>query len=257
MYRILTFVLTLIPLLAAPAVAQEDNRILLRWYGHSFFQLESPQGVRVAFDPHAIEEYGLPAVSAEFALISHPHEDHNQSAALANRQQVKELQAVKGELRRALWVNIDETSKDVRMHTLPAAVGTYHDRTNGRDRGKNGVFIVDVAGVRFVHLGDLGHTLSDQQAKALGDVDVLMIPVGGIYTINGSDAKKIVEQIKPKRYVIPMHFGTEVYDYLLSPEEFLDGQEKIKDLSKTNVLVIDPEAKVEGSPEIVRLGWKK
>ena len=77
---------------------------------------------------------------------------------------------------------------------------------------RNGVFIIEVDGWRIVHLGDLGHYLTPAQLKRIGPVDVLMIPVGGIYTLNGKWAKKVVDQIKPKEYIFPMHYGTKVFD---------------------------------------------
>jgi L-ascorbate metabolism protein UlaG (beta-lactamase superfamily) len=83
-----------------------------------------------------------------------------------------------------------------------------------------------VDGWRVCHLGDVGHLLTPAQLKKIGAVDVLMVPVGGIYTVNGSEARKLVEQIKPKEYVFPMHHATKVYDDLLPPAEFVDGQER-------------------------------
>ena len=114
-------------------------------------------------------------------------------------------------------------------------------------------------GLHIVHLGDLGHFLSDEQIKQIGPVDVLMIPVGGIYTLNGSDAKKVIEQLKPKRYILPMHYGTKVFDDLLPLDEFLDGQKPtlIKNFDTTNELTIDPTAAPPREPLIAILHWEK
>src|SRR6202020_2547691 len=87
--------------------------------------------------------------------------------------------------------------KDVKIRN----VQTFHDDSNGMKRGKNGVWIIEADGLKIVHMGDLGHQLSDAQIKAIGEVDVLLIPVGGVYTINGIDAQKVVEQLKPRHYV--------------------------------------------------------
>src|SRR5207253_3218783 len=103
-------------------------------------------------------------------------------------------------------------------------VGVYHDEVEGMRYGKNTIFILEVDGWRIVHLGDLGHLLTPAQLKQIGPVDVLMIPVGGVYTLNGSEARKVVEQIKPKEYILPMHYGTAIFDDLLSPAEFLEDQ---------------------------------
>src|SRR5204863_8452497 len=116
------------------------------------------------------------------------------------------------------WNPVDEKFKDVRLQT----VGTYHDEMSGLQRGKNGVWVLDIDGIRVVHLGDLGHSLNKTQLKRLGSVDVLMIPVGGVYTLNGITAMKVVEQIKPKRYILPMHYGNIVYMDLLPLSYFLD-----------------------------------
>jgi L-ascorbate metabolism protein UlaG (beta-lactamase superfamily) len=127
---------------------------------------------------------------------------------------------------------------------------------NGMQRGLNSIFILEFDGLKVAHLGDLAHTLSDAQLKKLGEVDVLFVPVGGVYTLNGEDAAKVVKQIKPRRYVIPMHFGTAVYDDVLPADEFLDESKKetIKKY-KTNELVIDPSAKPPAQPEIAVLHW--
>jgi L-ascorbate metabolism protein UlaG (beta-lactamase superfamily) len=110
-------------------------------------------------------------------------------------------------------------------------------------------------GWRIVHLGDLGHPLTPAQLKQLGTVDVLLIPVGGVYALNGSEAKEVVEQVKPREYVFPMHFGTAVYDDLLSVNEFLDGQKKthvVKAPSNSVVLNRNPD---RPRPTVVVLHW--
>jgi L-ascorbate metabolism protein UlaG (beta-lactamase superfamily) len=128
---------------------------------------------------------------------------------------------------------------------------------SGLQRGKNGVFILDVDGLRIVHLGDLGHSLSKEQLRKLGTVDVLMIPVGGVYTLNGVDAQKVVEQIKPRRYVVPMHYGTLVYSDLLDLKFFLEDQTMgtVKRFP-TNELDIDPKAEPPKEPVVAILHWE-
>src|SRR5262249_22724611 len=136
----------------------------------------------------------------------------------------KVLYGLKGGGRKIDWTPIDEMFRDVRVRT----VGAYHDNVEGMERGKNTIFILEVDGLRIVHLGDLGHLLSDREIKKIGPVDVLMIPVGGVYTINGSEAKKVVEHLKPKQYILPMHYGTKVFMDLLPPDEFLEDQKNVK-----------------------------
>ena len=88
------------------------------------------------------------------------------------------------------WAKIDQTIKGVRVR----AVGVYHDGTSGSQRGKNAIFVFDVDGLRLADLGDLGHTLSPEQIKDIGPVDVILIPVGGFYTVDGKTATEVVNQ---------------------------------------------------------------
>jgi L-ascorbate metabolism protein UlaG (beta-lactamase superfamily) len=240
---------------AGPSASAADNLVTIRWHGQSFFEVISPAGVRIVLDPHAIENYGRISVSADLVLLSHFHNDHTQVNVVENIKKAKVLTGLKdekGDGRRIEWNTVDERLKDVRVRT----VGTYHDNVGGMMRGKNGVFVFDVAGLRIVHLGDLGHALTPEQLRRIGPVDVLMIPVGGVYTLNGSDAKAVVEQIKPKRYVIPMHYGTDVYDDLLPATEFLDEQKEgtVRKYA-TNELTIDPKEAVPKDPQIAVLNW--
>src|ERR1017187_4344392 len=121
----------------------------------------------------------------------------------------KVLRGLKGTDLKATWALIDETiDKDIKIKS----VGVYHDDQEGIIRGKNTIFIVEVDGWRIAHLGDLGHILTPPQLKRIGQVDVVMVPVGGIYTLNGSEANKVVEQLKPKEYIFPMHYGTSIFE---------------------------------------------
>ena len=123
-------------------------------------------------------------------------------------------------------------------------------------RGKNTAFILDFDGLKLCHLGDLGHLLNEEQLRQIGPVDVLLIPVGGVYTLNGEQAKRVLAQIKPKRLVVPMHYGTRTFDDLLSADEFLDGQTNVKKMLNTNELILDNGAKLAEATTVL-LGWKK
>lgn len=253
MARILSALAAL--LLLTAAVRAEDKPVVIRWHGQSFFEVISSKGTRIVLDPHQLEEYPPVLVSADLILVSHFHVDHSKVEAVQNYKRARQIQALKkGEGNAQDWNLIDEKFKDVRVQTM----GTYHDTMSGLQRGKNGVFILDVDGLRIVHLGDLGHVLERDQVRKLGKVDVLMIPVGGVYTINGLDAQKVVEQIKPRRYIIPMHYGTAVYTDLLNLDYFLDEQQmgKVKKLT-TNELTVDPKAEVPDKPTIAILSWEK
>jgi L-ascorbate metabolism protein UlaG (beta-lactamase superfamily) len=223
----LTILALLTPAVPTTGGEKKWQPIKVAWYGQSFFIVESSKGTRVAFDPHLIPEFGRPmGLKADVILISHNHSDHNQVAALENHadKKVRVITGLKGTGLRAGWNAVDEQIGDVHVRT----VGTYHDSMEGLQSGKNAVFVVEMDGWRIAHLGDLGHTLTPAQLRAIGQVDVLMVPVGGVYTINGSEAKQVVEQVRPKEYIFPMHRGTKVYQDLLPATEFLDGQEKAR-----------------------------
>lgn len=235
--------------------AQDDTKPLtLRWYGQSFFQLTTTEGKTIVFDPHAIPEFGRNSVPADIVLCSHRHNDHTQLSAVKDADGARVFYGLKESERGRSpdWNFVDEKVGAVSIRTT----GLYHDTTAGMTHGKNAAWIVKVDGLTFCHLGDLGHELSAAQVKAIGPIDVLMVPVGGIFTINGGQAKSIVKELKPRLYVLPMHYAVPGYDELLSAEEFLDEQDHVKRMLDTNELIIDPKAKPENAT-IVLLGWKK
>jgi L-ascorbate metabolism protein UlaG (beta-lactamase superfamily) len=122
------------------------------------------------------------------------------------------------------------------------SVGVYHDDVQGLKRGITTVFIVDVDGWRICHLGDLGHKLTPAQLKAIGQVDVLMIPAGGIYSLNGSEAKEVLMQLKPKEFVFAIHIGTKQYDDLLPIDEFVDENPYRVAVVRDDELIINKDA---------------
>ena len=253
-FRIMLAALIAITLVTAVAA---EKPTIIRWHGQSCFQIEAANGKKIVFDPHFIPAFSGAKPDADILLITHEHDDHNQEAALPKNE--------KRTVRRGLkpinvaktifdWNKIDETIDGIGIKSY----GTYHDEEDGKKRGKNGVFLVKVDGLTICHLGDLGHEITAKQAEAWGPIDVLMVPVGGIYTINGSTARKVVDTIKPRMFVIPMHCGVEGYDDLLPAREFLEDYTDFKDLSKlTNEFQIPagtkPDPKGYG---VVVLGWK-
>jgi L-ascorbate metabolism protein UlaG (beta-lactamase superfamily) len=240
-------------LLAAASPADESKKVTIRWHGQSFFEIISSQGTRIVTDPHAIDVYGRISVKADLILVSHFHNDHTQVDVVENKDKAKIIYGLKPNGRKTDWNLVDERFRDVNIRT----VGVYHDAEEGLERGKNAVFIIEVDGLHIVHLGDLGHPLTDAQVKKIGPVDVLLIPVGGVYTINGLEAKKVVELLKPRQYVIPMHYGTKVFDELLPVDEFLEDQDKtnIKIYEHTNKLVVESDFRPR-EPIIAVLNWK-
>src|SRR5262249_42473320 len=153
--------------------------------------------------------------------------------------------------RKVDWNSVNETFRDVKIRS----VATYHDNAQGLERGKNTAFVLEVDGLKIVHLGDLGHLLSDGQVKEIGPVDVLMIPIGGVYTINGEAARQVVAQLKPRLFVVPMHHGTKEYDDLLPPDEFVEGLKNVR-REKSNELAFPADLKRD-EPEVVLLAPRK
>jgi L-ascorbate metabolism protein UlaG (beta-lactamase superfamily) len=266
MRRIATvLLLTLAPLALAQEPTEREKKVTVRWYGQSFFQITDSSGQRIVLDPHAIPTFGGPRVKADFVLISHLHDDHNQPEVLdaflpedpknAKKREgdIYRSVVVAGKGTRQEWREINETRGPIKFRS----VKTFHDANMGLSRGLNAVWVMEMDGLVFCHLGDIGHELTPAQVKAIGKVDVLMIPVGGIYTINGETAKKVVEQIQPRLYILPMHYGVPGYDDILGPEEFLDEQTNVKKLQETNELVIPADIKIPEKPAIIMLGWKK
>src|SRR5262249_51896548 len=157
-------------------------------YGQSFFVLESSKGYRIALDPHLIPEFGRPVgVKADLVLMSHNHNDHTAIEALDNYKDknLRVIRGLKGTGLRADWNAVDEKVGDIHL----GSVGLYHDDMEGLRSGKVTAFIIEMDGWRICHLGDVGHLLTPAQVQKIGEVDVLMVPVGGVYTINGSEAK--------------------------------------------------------------------
>ena len=227
--------------------------VTIIWHGHSMFEIHSSKGTTIVVDPHFLEAYRPKPVLTDAVLITHQHEDHNDMRSIRNARSAKRFDAVTGLGRRSRWKKIKE--EKVNDFTINSVSGMYHDTERGRKRGKMGAFVIEVDGFRIVHLGDLGHKLSRAQIQDFGRVDVLMIPVGGIYTINGAEAKEVVQALSPKYAVLPMHYGTKVYDYLLKPDEFLEDQKNVK-RPKGNVWKLTVGSKAPTSPEIIMLDWK-
>ncbi len=236
--------------------AQGDDKdwkpIQITWHGQSFFEIRSSKGTNIVIDPHMIPAYGrLLGVKADIVLVSHNHNDHTQIQVVENIKTAKIIPGLKGAGQRAAWNRVDEQIKDVHIRSI----GVYHDTDEGMRYGRNTVFIVDVDGWRVVHLGDLGHMLSPEQLRRIGTVDVLMVPVGGIYTLNGNEAKKVVAQIKPREYIFPMHCGTKIYDELLPTDEFLEDQPRANvTISRDNKITLNRDPQ-RPRPLIVQLNY--
>ena len=159
----------------------------VRWFGHSSFLVTSSSGLRIVLDPFAAGVgYPLPHPTADIVTVSHEHFDHNATGEVRGHFLI-----VRGAG--------EHVAKSTRFHGIASP--------HGEGRGANTIFTFAIDGIRFCHLGDLGTALSEAQVRAIGTVDVLMIPVGGHFTIDAAQATRIVEQLNP-RIVLPMHYRT-------------------------------------------------
>jgi len=183
----------------------------IRWRGHASFIIET-ENKTIVTDPFSAD-YGYPvtAVTADIVTISHDqHRDHNAVGTVLGQPQVI-LGIGKFELE---GISI-------------TGIASYHDHSAGRERGANTIFKISAEGLGLVHLGDLGQKLSDQQVREIGNVDILMVPVGGRYTIDAEEAVGIVSALQPK-LVIPMHYATPHLSFTLAPvEEFISHYDMV------------------------------
>lgn len=194
-----------------------SSRVKIRWLGHACFEITAPDGTVVVTDPFDEQVgYPVPAVRADVVTVSHEHFDHGNVSAVKGNPKV-----FRGPGRHE-------------AHGITAkGVATFHDEVGGAKRGRNTVFVIDVGGVRLCHLGDLGHVLTEEQVREIGPVDVLFLPVGGVYTIDAEKAKKVATQLKP-RIIIPMHYLTPDLKFELDPlGKFLAGMKNVEHAGNT------------------------
>jgi L-ascorbate metabolism protein UlaG (beta-lactamase superfamily) len=190
----------------------------ITWLGHSCFRLRDKQATLIT-DPYSPDlGYSLGKQSADVVTLSHKHPGHSFVEGISGNPKV-----VKGPGEYEI------------SNTLIIGVSTFHDNEKGVKRGKNSAYLIEVNEVSICHLGDLGHVLTDDQVEELGNVDVLLLPVGGVSTINGSVGAEIVRQLEPK-IVIPMHYKTAAIKRNLEP---VDGF-----LKEIGAHDINPQAKL-------------
>lgn len=171
----------------------------ITWYGQSCFRLRDRLAT-VITDPHDKSiGYILPRMRADIVTVSHGHPDHNY------------VRGVKGEPK-----IIDGPGEYEVRGVFITGIPTFHDREKGASRGRNTVFLFDFEGLTVCHLGDLGHVPTRSQVEALSDIDVLLIPVGSVSTINAAQAAEVISLLEP-RLVIPMHYKTRVLKVKLDP----------------------------------------
>lgn len=194
------------------------------WYGQAFMEVDAADGKRVVIDPfdQSFLKYPLPkGLTANVLLVTHEHKDHNNVGLIGGNPTL--IRSEKG---------VGTFTKE---GITVVGTATYHDENQGKDRGKNTVYSFVVDGIRFCHLGDLGHTLSPEQAKSIGAVDVLFVPVGGYFTLDPSKVDQVINALSPK-IVVPIHYKTGYTPDLpiKGPEEFLKNEKNVKKLGQAS-----------------------
>jgi Predicted Zn-dependent hydrolases of the beta-lactamase fold len=172
----------------------------LTYLAHSTFLLESASGVRLVTDP--VDQgsgYDLHSVHADIVTISHHHFDHDA------------LDQVSGDP-----VVIDNVGAYAEKGFVIVGYPSFHDEVKGAKRGKNTLFKIEADGKTVVHLGDLGHMLDEETIKELRGADALLIPVGGVFTIDAQQAADLAKILSPK-YIFPMHYKTPQLTFEIAP----------------------------------------
>ena len=208
----------------------------IKWNGHASFTISASDGTVLVTDPYdpngysGVLRYEQVKDRADAVLVSHDHADHNYVKGLPGSPKIIRTSAeVKG-----IQIN---------------GVATHHDDSGGSKRGKNVVFVFSIDGIRNCFMGDLGHQLSPEQINDIGPVDILLIPVGGTYTVDSGGAVLIVESLDPK-VIIPMHFKTDKCDLPIAPaDEFLQKMSSVKQLQKSEI-ELSPDMLPTTKPEV-------
>lgn len=231
----------------------------IEWYGHSCFLITAGSGAKILIDPFDPGKfpYSLPEGPVTLVFASHDHSDHNHLEGVDYRLAVKGGRAgamVTDPLRaipRYGTYAFSEDSTDYSLEVVPA----FHDESEGEKRGPNVMSVWEVDGIRIVHMGDLGCELDDKQIEVIGRPDVLLIPVGGYYTIDAETARSMVRQLSA-RIVVPMHFKTKALGEripIAGVDEFIKGWDKIT-IADGSVLTVGAGELPEG-PEVVLLKY--
>jgi L-ascorbate metabolism protein UlaG (beta-lactamase superfamily) len=212
------------------------------YFGHSAFCITLDNGTRIVLDPYTAGSfggglaYGPIKGSFDAAVMSHDHEDHTSRDVLKRSKTIVKTEG-----------GVEVGGAEIELFP------SFHDEAKGAKRGKNLISIITAEGLRIAHLGDLGHLIGPKDIPALTGIDVLMIPVGGFFTVDAATAARIVKELAPK-IVLPMHYKTSKADFPISSVEYftklMDNVERPSSSEievtkallpvKTTVVVLEP-----------------
>jgi L-ascorbate metabolism protein UlaG (beta-lactamase superfamily) len=165
-----------------------------KWFGHNCFRIRAREATVITDPVDRATGYHMPKQTADVITISHDHKGHSNLSAIKPEYKV-----------------INEPGEYEMHDVFVTGIRTYHDDKQGKERGYNTVYLIEVEGIVICHLGDLGHGLTEEQAEAMNNVDVLFVPAGGGDVISVSQAADVVGQLEPK-IVIPMQYATPLGD---------------------------------------------
>lgn len=174
------------------------------WLGHSCFRIKGSSAT-VITDPYSPDfGYSLGQPAANIVTVSHSHPGHSYVQGIVNQPKL-----------------VSRPGEYEINDVLIIGIASFHDSEGGKSSGKNTVYLMEIDEISICHLGDLGHVLSAEQLEEIDNVDILLLPVGGVSTIDATLAAKVVRQLEPK-IVVPMHYRTEASrQYLESVDRFL------------------------------------
>ncbi len=207
----------------------------IQWLGHSSFLIET-NGIKILTDPFD-NSIGYTTIfpGVDIVLVSHEHFDHNTVGNVPSYKQV-----IKG--------NVEKEFEGIKIK----GIAGYHDNQKGSLRGKITMFKIQSEDISLLHLGDLGTLLTDEQLKEIGEVDIVMVPIGGKYTIGPEEAWEVIKQLNPK-IVIPMHYKTPFLTLDILP---LDNFLESRPYEEKDVLEITSSA-LPGSLQIITFSRSK
>lgn len=255
------------------AHADPGKPVAVRWWGQAMVSIETYWNFQIVIDPYSLSiGYEDPKLSADLVLTTHNHPDHNNPDIVREEPIVARGLKESGEFTE-IYQALDRfpnhpetrwTNAKLRMARSPHAVvvtsiPAWHDDEQGAQRGAVAMLLIEVDGVRIVHCGDIGQSqFTVEQLQAMGKVDVLLMPVGGTYTVDGAQAAALVEQVQP-RIVVPIHYKTPALNFdLAGVDPFLAALGSTYDIVRpvgNTLAVTASEAKAESKSRVVVLNY--
>jgi L-ascorbate metabolism protein UlaG (beta-lactamase superfamily) len=259
---------------ATSAAAEPVLPVAVRFWGQSLVTIETAWNLRIAVDPYALRVgYDDPGIEADLVLVTHEHFDHNNLGLVRGAPHVVRGLDEDGAVRPIDLVldrppnrpapkvfggmaAVMRSEHAVRVRSIAA----YHDQSSGSKRGSNAMFLIEADGVRILHCGDFGEpAVTAQQLGAIGTVDVLLIPVGGVFTVDGVQAARITEAVQP-RIVVPIHYKTDALTIELETVEpfleTLDERYERRRPSGNTLAVAAGRGPTKAAPQVVILGTR-